>query len=308
MFDIIGDIHGYLETLERLLRKMDYIKIDGTYAHPTRKAVFVGDFTDRGPNVRGVLKLVRRMVKAGSAYAVLGNHEFNFISYNINHKGNPLREHSERNNRVIRETEASFKTKPKSKEKLISWLMTLPLYLEFEHFRVIHACWDTNFINRLNELLPTRTMSPDFLIKANNPCSEEHRIVEILLKGKELILPRGNTYTDKDGNKRRRIRYQWWRQIDNETITYRQIAVNYEIEIPNLAVPVSDFQAHNPYPPDEKPVFVGHYWQRGTPRLLANNVCCVDYGVGKCHLLVAYRFDGEQTLCNNKFVYVSCNE
>ncbi len=307
MFDIIGDIHGYIVTLERLLQKMGYRKTGGVYRHPDRKAVFVGDFTDRGPGVRAVLKLVKKMVDAGTAYAVMGNHEFNFISYNTYYNGMPLREHSLKTSRQIKETEESFKGKTESKKKLLQWTQSLPLYLEFDNFRVIHACWDFEYIERLSELLPDQKLTSEFLIKANRVGTEEYRIIEILLKGKELILPRGASYTDKDGNNRRRIRYQWWRKVDAET-TYRRIAVNYEPEIPNTLVPLAEFHRHVPYLHEHKPVFVGHYWQRGTPRVLSANVCCVDYGVGKCHLLVAYRFDGEQVLSNDKFIYVSCTE
>ena len=53
MYDIIGDLHGYAQTLENLLLKMDYVRKSGVYQHPFRKAVFVGDFIDRGPKSKG---------------------------------------------------------------------------------------------------------------------------------------------------------------------------------------------------------------------------------------------------------------
>ena len=40
-----------------------------------RKAVFVGDLVDRGPNVPDVLRIAMSMVTAGTAYVVQGNHE-----------------------------------------------------------------------------------------------------------------------------------------------------------------------------------------------------------------------------------------
>src|SRR5205823_974459 len=40
-----------------------------------RKAVFVGDLVDRGPDVPGVLRLVTDMVEAGVALCVRGNHD-----------------------------------------------------------------------------------------------------------------------------------------------------------------------------------------------------------------------------------------
>ena len=56
-FDIIGDIHGHAGKLIKLLEKLEYNKIDGTYQHSDsdRKAVFVGDYIDRGPEIRETL-------------------------------------------------------------------------------------------------------------------------------------------------------------------------------------------------------------------------------------------------------------
>jgi len=55
----------------------------------------------------------------------------------------------------------------------------------------------------------------------------------------------------------------------------------------------------------EKPVILGHYWMEGQPRPLAENIACLDYSVAKPGgKLVAYRWDGEQTIDPGKFVWV----
>ncbi|MGI8528211.1 MAG: polynucleotide kinase-phosphatase [Geodermatophilaceae bacterium] len=81
-FDVIGDVHGCLDELECLLGRLGYAitrdpagrGVDA--AHPeSRRAVFVGDLVDRGPDSPGVLRLVMGMVAAGHAFAVPGNHE-----------------------------------------------------------------------------------------------------------------------------------------------------------------------------------------------------------------------------------------
>jgi protein phosphatase len=77
-FDIIGDVHGCHAELVALLEKLGYeIADDGLAAvHPERrKAVFLGDVVDRGPNTPAVLRLVMGMVASGSALCVPGNHE-----------------------------------------------------------------------------------------------------------------------------------------------------------------------------------------------------------------------------------------
>ncbi|MEV6412336.1 polynucleotide kinase-phosphatase [Kribbella sp. NPDC051718] len=80
-FDIVGDIHGCRAELEQLLTTLGYTitrdpggrPVDAS--HPTRRAIFVGDLVDRGPDTPGVLRLVMGMVHAGHAYCVTGNHE-----------------------------------------------------------------------------------------------------------------------------------------------------------------------------------------------------------------------------------------
>ncbi len=77
-FDIIGDVHGCYDELVVLLRKLGYaFAEDGpAAAHPDgRKAVFLGDLVDRGPDVPRVLRLAMEMVEAGSALCVPGNHD-----------------------------------------------------------------------------------------------------------------------------------------------------------------------------------------------------------------------------------------
>ena len=85
-FDVIGDVHGCRSELETLLVELGYSltrddhgrPIDAT--HPdARKAVFVGDLVDRGPDTPGVLRLVMGMVAGGNALCVPGNHESKLV-------------------------------------------------------------------------------------------------------------------------------------------------------------------------------------------------------------------------------------
>jgi hypothetical protein len=59
-----------------------------------------------------------------------------------------------------------------------------------------------------------------------------------------------------------------------------------------------------PYAPGNPPVFVGHYWLGGEPKLLAANVACVDYSVARGGALCAYRWNGEQKLDERNLVSV----
>jgi len=79
-FDIIGDVHGCCNELISLLHELGYAESrEGAHIawrHPEgRRAIFLGDLVDRGPNIVGVLRLVMNMVAAGTAMCVPGNHE-----------------------------------------------------------------------------------------------------------------------------------------------------------------------------------------------------------------------------------------
>lgn len=81
-FDVIGDVHGCRSELESLLVRLGYTVVRDDAGKPVdavppegRRAVFLGDLVDRGPDSPGVLRLVMGMVAAGHALAVPGNHE-----------------------------------------------------------------------------------------------------------------------------------------------------------------------------------------------------------------------------------------
>ena len=72
--------------LQQLLDQLGYaIDRDGAgrpinARHPGgRRAVFLGDLVDRGPDTPGVLRLVMGMVAAGTALCVPGNHEVKLL-------------------------------------------------------------------------------------------------------------------------------------------------------------------------------------------------------------------------------------
>ena len=72
-YDVIGDVHGHVDVLERLLAELGYERSGGLHRRPEgRQAVFVGDLIDRGPGQLDTLRLVRAMVEVGAAQGGAG--------------------------------------------------------------------------------------------------------------------------------------------------------------------------------------------------------------------------------------------
>ena len=114
-FDIIGDVHGCFDELVELLKELGYeisTQPDGeTVVEPPqgRKAIFVGDFVDRGPKVAEVLRLVMGMQKTGAALCVPGNHDVKLVRALQGRNVNPTHGLAESLSQLEEES-AEFKT------------------------------------------------------------------------------------------------------------------------------------------------------------------------------------------------------
>ena len=211
MIDFIGDIHGHAAKLELLLRKLGYELKSGTYKHPERKVLFIGDYIDRGPQIRETLHLVRNMVENGSAIALMGNHEYNAIGFHTkDENGGHLRKHDIKNIVQHFDTIKQFQNRQKEYNEYIEWFKTLPLFYETDHFRAVHACWDEQHINHLRVILPNQRISEKQISDASSKNHPLFNIVEETLKGKEMKMPEGMSFIGKHGAARTEIMTKWW--------------------------------------------------------------------------------------------------
>ncbi len=82
-FDIIGDIHGCYDELLALLTLLGYHLNDegGAWRPEGRKAIFLGDLVDRGPDTVQTVNLVMAMLQAETALCVPGNHDVKLARY-----------------------------------------------------------------------------------------------------------------------------------------------------------------------------------------------------------------------------------
>lgn len=141
--DIIGDVHGEIDALRALLARLG---CDAERCTVERPIVFVGDLVDRGPDSVAVVDLVQRLVEAGVAQAVLGNHEYNILED----------DQKEGNGWYLARTPAdgwhdeakrsvpfpSVAATDEQRARIRAFLLTLPVALESKQLRVVHAAWD----------------------------------------------------------------------------------------------------------------------------------------------------------------------
>lgn len=303
MIDFIGDIHGHADKLEELLLKLGYRKINGTYSHPSRTVLFVGDYIDRGPKIRETLHLVKSMVDNGNAIALMGNHEYNALCFHYQKsEGGHLRKHLIKNIIQHYETLKQFQNRQNEYEEYLEWFKTLPLFYETDQFKAVHACWDNNSIDFLKRTLVNERLTDELIYQSTIEGTGLFEAVDQVLKGKEIKLPDGLFFHDKDGTQRNKIRIKWWE--DPSTTTYKSISVEPIDNLPELPVKQSALKQPDFYTDREKMVFFGHYWLKGEPSLYKANICCLDYSVAKGGKLVAYRLYEETVLDSNHLIYV----
>ena len=284
-------------------RKLGYELKDSAYAHSTRKFLFVGDYIDRGPKIRETLKIVKAMVESKNAIALMGNHEYNALCFHFQEtEGGHLRKHLITNIIQHYETLKQFQNRQKKYEAYVDWFKTLPLFYETKTFRAVHACWDNNNIEYLKTKLVDGKLTDELIFQSVKKGTHLNKAIEETLKGREMKMPEGLFFTDKDGTIRTEIRIKWWE--NPAEVTYKSISIEPLENLPDLPVKISDLKAFDYYLTDDKKVFFGHYWLKGEPSLYKQNICCLDYSVAKNGKLVAYRLDNEKILETNKFVFV----
>lgn len=299
-FDIIGDVHGEADALQRLLEKLGYAPVDGCWQHSSRRVIFLGDFIDRGPEQKRVLEVVMPMVRSGNALAVMGNHEFNALAFHSpDGEGGWLRPHTEKNTDQHQAFLDEYQD-PDELGSVLDFFWSLPLWIELDDLRVIHACWDKDQINRLATEHAGQVLTPELLRKASTKSCWEYGAIETLLKGVELPLPDGHEgFLDKEGTRRFDVRVAWW---NSDAMTYREAFVGPESERENIPTQSINGRHRVDYDEAERPLFLGHYWMSDEPIPLASNIACTDYSVARAGgKLVAYSWFGERLIEPSNF-------
>ncbi len=288
--DIIPDIHGQAEKLRLALQNLGWLRTGSTWRHPEpdRQIVFLGDFIDRGPENGAVIRIVRELMDAGRAQAIMGNHELNAIHFHTNDPdtGAPLRVHDRHNLEQHESFLREFPLGASQTKEVLDWMRGLPLFIETEGFRAVHAAWIQPAIDDLRRQTGSGVLSEDQLIRAGRKGDALYDLAEAVAKGPEARLPHPYSFVDKGKKERHHVRVKWW---NSDARNWGEIAMSVpDINaLPDASLPDNLLRAA--YPVDDKPVFFGHYWMSGEPELQSTNALCLDYSAGTVGPLVTYR-------------------
>jgi len=286
---------GEIDALRDLLTHLGYDDhgnhIDG------RRIVFVGDLVDRGPDSPAVVELVKHFVKKHRAQCILGNHELNLLRGKRKDGNDWFTNPDEIGKYPFRAVNR------RQKKDFKEFLCTLPLALEREDLRVVHASWNHESVDKLRQL---------------NGCLNALHAYRQFESGLNLsFVPQDMTQAELD---------KILRDLPNMPSFMPDLA-NFEAEC-QMGNPVrvltsgEEAPASEPFPAggkwrmvarqkwwesydDETPVIMGHYWRRfgvapsdiidkSGPDLFEgiephhwmgknNNVYCVDFSVGHRH-------------------------
>jgi protein phosphatase len=138
MYDIIGDVHGCLVELTKLLEKLGYNT--NTHNHPKgRRVIFLGDICDRGWYSYGTYQLVQDMVMRNRAMLVRGNHDDKLLRF-FEGKG-VVQNHG------LDKTILDFQKNCVDAQSVVKFLSDVPFFLSLHNDKliVVHAAWKNSF-------------------------------------------------------------------------------------------------------------------------------------------------------------------
>lgn len=305
MYDIIGDVHGHAGMLKKMLLHLGYSKSVSGYSHPSRKAIFVGDFINRGDDSRKTLYIIRNMVDNGNALAVLGNHEIYAILLSLKDKGDvPLVKIPKGGLLSALKTIKEFSKFPDEWKSYLKWMRKLPFFLDLDGIRVVHACWSDKHINIIKEdiskEIPVKDIFRNYFKK---PQLELSKAITILTKGMDFELPGDLKIINNKGISPRSFRMRWWEEAEGKT--FEEISFESKFTLPSYTIPEQILPTSINYGEEKPPVFFGHYSRYEGPHIIKPNICCIDSWIAGSKTLTAYCWSGEKSLIKENLVQIS---
>jgi hypothetical protein len=303
--DIIGDVHGEFEVMERLMTHLGYNE-NGESAEG-RRLVFLGDLIDRGPDSTAVVDKVIDLVQKGNAFCVMGNHELNILL------GRPLPGNGWfiQPNPVEKAGEFhSVRVNPEKIDEYLQFFASLPIVLENDSLRLVHACWHRGSVERLRRDRVLGLSATDLYRQYEIEVRKKLHEAELAHMVEEENMFYSVALDDPDWNAEvlpahaeAEVIGQMQNPIRVLTSGASQVAAKPFFAAGRWRM-ADRTQWWNDYD-DDIPVVIGHFWRRfnsGAKRISGvfgrdvfegipshawmgkrKNVYCVDYSVGQLH-------------------------
>jgi hypothetical protein len=224
--DIVGDVHGEIDALKSLMHHLGYDN-DGLHQEH-RRLVFVGDLTDRGPDSPAVVDLVHRLVAAGRAQCVLGNHDLNILLGDRKHDNHWFFGEEWSLEGDGKPVTPAVLADDEIRQTVRDFFASLPLALERSDLRVVHACWDDSMIEIARRADDAVALYNGYVatIDAGHVASDldgigrglEHQNrnpVKVLTSGKERRTEEGFVAS---GKLRYEERVRWWEEYEAQQL------------------------------------------------------------------------------------------
>lgn len=156
----IGDIHGCIKTLKKLI---DFILSNDK--HP--EFYSVGDLIDRGPDSKAVLDFLMDLKNHYPVQIVRGNHEEMMLNNLFKDSENWFYNGAETTLKSFQENSKIVNGEPKKiiPRKYVDFITSFPYYLELNDFYIVHAGFNFSTDNPLNDteaMVWTRIEENDF--------------------------------------------------------------------------------------------------------------------------------------------------
>ena len=157
---VIGDIHGYVETLRSLIENLNLVSKD--------IVICLGDMVDRGPDSAGVVKL---FMEKENLYSLKGNHEQMLLM------------DWEETNGLGNYSHDGFwsSLSPLSREDMIeimTFIRFLPTEIILDKFRLVHAGYcDMPYAESLEQQTDTERLWSRDIFTVNYPFDQERTVI-----------------------------------------------------------------------------------------------------------------------------------
>ena len=181
---IIGDVHGQLKKLVRLLQDTHMIDIGHSWKAGAATLWFMGDFVDRGPDGIAVLDLVMRLqteaaAAGGTVSSLLGNHEMLLLAaYRFARRSTGLG-----SNFLTRwkQNGGNHKDIAALTPRHLEWMAHLPVMAQVDDYLFMHA--DASFYIKCGRTIDEVNAAFNKLLSQSDALAWEEMLEEFARRG-----------------------------------------------------------------------------------------------------------------------------